>query len=92
MTTQELSIATTKSVARTLTTLDFQQLADVPPALTWFANIDNPQTRRATDPANALVAGLDVLLCSAAEALVSTALLVTLEVPDCANALPAKLF
>jgi integrase/recombinase XerD len=22
-------------------------LADVPPALTWFANIDNPQTRRA---------------------------------------------
>ena len=25
----------------------FTQLADVPPALTWFANIDNPQTRRA---------------------------------------------
>lgn len=25
----------------------FQQLADVPPALTWFANIDSPQTRRA---------------------------------------------
>lgn len=25
----------------------FHQLADVPPALTWVANIDNPQTRRA---------------------------------------------
>jgi hypothetical protein len=25
----------------------FHQLAEVPPALTWFANIDNPQTRRA---------------------------------------------
>lgn len=30
-----------------LTTADFHQLADVPPALTWFANIDNEQTRRA---------------------------------------------
>lgn len=30
-----------------LTTARFQQLADVPPALAWFANIDNPQTRRA---------------------------------------------
>lgn len=30
-----------------LTDAQFQQLADVPPALTWFANIDNPQTRRA---------------------------------------------
>lgn len=30
-----------------LTAVQFQQLADVPPALTWFANIDNPQTRRA---------------------------------------------
>jgi len=30
-----------------LTKRDFQQLADVPPALTWFANIDNPETRRA---------------------------------------------
>ena len=26
---------------------NFHQLAEVPPALTWFANIDNPQTRRA---------------------------------------------
>jgi integrase/recombinase XerD len=30
-----------------LTAHDFHQLADVPPALAWFANLDNPQTRRA---------------------------------------------
>ena len=30
-----------------LTVSQFNQLADVPPALTWFANIDNEQTRRA---------------------------------------------
>lgn len=30
-----------------LTAADFHQLADVPPAVAWFANIDNPQTRRA---------------------------------------------
>jgi integrase/recombinase XerD len=30
-----------------LTATQFHQLAGVPPALTWFANIDNPQTRRA---------------------------------------------
>lgn len=32
---------------RTLTAAQFQQLVDVPPAMTWFANIDNLQTRRA---------------------------------------------
>ena len=32
---------------RALTAVQFHQLAEVPPALTWFANIDNPQTRRA---------------------------------------------
>jgi integrase/recombinase XerD len=32
---------------RALTVSQFHQLADVPPALTWFANIDNAQTRRA---------------------------------------------
>ena len=32
---------------RALTAVEFHQLADVPPALTWFANIDNEQTRRA---------------------------------------------
>ena len=30
-----------------LTASGFQGLADVPPELEWFANIDNPQTRRA---------------------------------------------
>lgn len=30
-----------------LTALQFQQLAEVPPAIAWFANIDNPRTRRA---------------------------------------------
>ncbi|MFC3468333.1 tyrosine-type recombinase/integrase [Massilia oculi] len=33
--------------SRGLSVHDFHQLAEVPPALTWFANIDNPQTRRA---------------------------------------------
>jgi len=35
------------SAATVLTAAQFQQLANVPPALTWFANLDNPQTRRA---------------------------------------------
>ena len=30
-----------------LTRKEFQQLADVPPELEWFANIDNARTRRA---------------------------------------------
>ena len=32
---------------RRLTAMQFQGLADVPPEGQWFANIDNPQTRRA---------------------------------------------
>ncbi|WP_073168561.1 tyrosine-type recombinase/integrase [Pseudomonas asturiensis] len=32
---------------RRLTALEFQQLAAVPAAVEWFANIDNPRTRRA---------------------------------------------
>lgn len=32
-----------------LTPVQFQQLAEVPPAVTWFANIDKPRTRRAYD-------------------------------------------
>jgi integrase/recombinase XerD len=28
-----------------LTAAEFRQLADVPPAIEWFANIDNPNTR-----------------------------------------------
>src|ERR1700731_2093277 len=30
-----------------LTSAEFSQLADVPPEAEWFANIDNPHTRRA---------------------------------------------
>jgi integrase/recombinase XerD len=41
------SVTLVKPAVSGLTTIDFHQLADVPPALTWFANIDNPQTRRA---------------------------------------------
>ena len=37
----------TAPAPRALTATDFHQLADVPPAVAWFANIDNPQTRRA---------------------------------------------
>ena len=40
-------ITTARQPGNGLTSADFHQLADVPPALTWFANIDNPQTRRA---------------------------------------------
>ena len=32
---------------RRLTSAEFQQLASVPAAVEWFANIDNPRTRRA---------------------------------------------
>lgn len=40
-------VLSTAQAPRALTYQAFQQLAEVPPALTWFANIDNPQTRRA---------------------------------------------
>jgi hypothetical protein len=33
--------------ARALTAAEFRHLADVPPAVEWFANIQNPRTRRA---------------------------------------------
>jgi|GEM_PF-3946964 len=44
-----------------------------------------------SDPAKALVVELALGLCNAPDALVSIDLLVTFDVPDCANALPAKL-
>ncbi len=34
------------NVERLLTRAEFQGLADVPPEVEWFANIDNPNTRR----------------------------------------------
>ncbi|SDA28862.1 Site-specific recombinase XerD [Nitrosospira sp. Nsp18] len=42
--TSDLPVVADPSI---LTALQFRQLADVPPAIEWFANIDNPQTRRA---------------------------------------------
>ncbi|MGH8228359.1 MAG: tyrosine-type recombinase/integrase [Steroidobacteraceae bacterium] len=38
---------TTPAPSRTLTAPEFHQLGQVPPATEWFANIDNPNTRRA---------------------------------------------
>ncbi len=32
---------------RRLTSVEFQTLAQVPAAVEWFANLDNPRTRRA---------------------------------------------
>jgi len=39
--------ASQRAPSGNLTTVQFQQLADVPPAIAWFANIDNARTRRA---------------------------------------------
>lgn len=41
------STASLPSPSGGLTPVQFQQLAAVPPAVAWFANIDNPRTRRA---------------------------------------------
>jgi integrase/recombinase XerD len=38
---------TSPAASQTLTAPEFHQLAQVPPAAEWFANIDNPNTRRA---------------------------------------------
>src|ERR1700751_4702630 len=44
---QRATAVSTKSTGRFLTRPEFQQLAAVPAELEWFANIDNPRTRRA---------------------------------------------
>ena len=36
---------------RLLTAAEFQNLADVPPEVEWFANLSNPNTRRAYEAA-----------------------------------------
>lgn len=41
------ALAVSPASGAMLTSAQFHQLAAVPPALAWFANIDNPQTRRA---------------------------------------------
>ena len=38
-------------VSRMLTAAEFQQLADVPPEVEWFANLTNAHTRRAYENA-----------------------------------------
>jgi len=45
MTSKNLPV--TQSESRKLTQADFHRLADVPPELEWFANINNPKTKRA---------------------------------------------
>ena len=46
--TSKLSLtASEPTPSGSLTPIQFQQLAEVPPAVAWFANIDNPRTRRA---------------------------------------------
>ncbi len=45
--THQKSALPTPIVKGLLTRKEFQQLADVPPELEWFANIDNARTRRA---------------------------------------------
>ena len=42
-----INVLVQTSAPSTLTNVQFQQLAAVPPAMTWFANINNLQTRRA---------------------------------------------
>lgn len=41
------ALATTFNSQRILTNAEFHALADVPPEVEWFANIENPNTRRA---------------------------------------------
>ena len=46
MSTSDLPISVPPS-SRLLSAAEFHRLADVPLVIEWFANIDNPQTRRA---------------------------------------------
>lgn len=43
----DLSEIPDESEVSILTSAQYQQLSEMPPAIEWFANIDNPQTRRA---------------------------------------------
>ena len=46
-----LAIVRALQPSRLLTAAQFQGLADVPPEIEWFANLGNPQTRRAYENA-----------------------------------------
>jgi integrase/recombinase XerD len=50
MTKDQLPIAPAR-VSRLLTAAEFHRLSDVPPEVEWFANLSNPQTRRAYENA-----------------------------------------
>ena len=41
------SLVTVRTDERKLTAAEFQTLADVPPEIEWFANLENTNTRRA---------------------------------------------
>jgi hypothetical protein len=47
MTSKNLTPKPVTLPRRALTSAEFSQLEDVPPETEWFANIDNPHTRRA---------------------------------------------
>ena len=49
--TDQLPTSITPAANRLLTAAEFHQLADVPPEVEWFANISNPNTRRAYENA-----------------------------------------
>jgi integrase/recombinase XerD len=51
MTSPKTDLQTTQLQNRLLTAADFLRLADVPPEVEWFANITNPNTRRAYENA-----------------------------------------
>jgi integrase/recombinase XerD len=51
MTNPKTDLQTTQPQTRLLTAADFLRLADVPPEVEWFANITNPNTRRAYENA-----------------------------------------
>jgi site-specific recombinase XerD len=47
MASKNLTLKAVTLPRRALTSSEFSQLEDVPPETEWFANIDNPHTRRA---------------------------------------------
>ena len=48
-------------IDRLLTQAEFHRLSDVPPELEWFANLTNPQTRRAYEQAGVSPSDLDLV-------------------------------
>jgi DNA gyrase/topoisomerase IV subunit B len=44
---ESLSVASENGAAKRLSRAEFQGLGEMPPEVEWFANLDNPRTRRA---------------------------------------------